>query len=138
MQFIVDKQQLTKYSVTETKYSITDTQRENFMTELNDVEMTCPSDAFLKVIKGKCKTTIIVMIEKGRNRFSEMKRTLPTISERMISRQLDELEKDGIISREVFGEVPPRVEYSLTEYGKSLYPIIREMRKWGYIHLERN
>ena len=91
----------------------------------------------MKVIKGKCKTTLIVMIKKRRNRFSEMKRTLPTISERSIAKQLDELEKDGVITRKVFPEVPPRVEYYLSEYGESLYPIVREMRKWGYLHLEK-
>lgn len=107
------------------------------MEEIGTFEYSCPSDVFLQVIKGKCKTTIIMMIAKGRNRFSEMRRTLPTISERMISKQLDELERDGIICREVFGEVPPRVEYSLTDYGKTIYPIIREMRRWGYVHLER-
>ena len=74
--------------------------------------------------------------QKKRNRFSEMKSTLPTISERSIAKQLDELEKDGIITRKVFAEVPLHVEYYLTEYGKSLYPIIREIRKWGYKHLE--
>ncbi len=67
-----------------------------------------------------------------------MKRTLPTISERMLSKQLDELEKDGIISRECFAEVPPRVEYQLTDYGETIYPIVYQMRRWGYIHLERN
>ncbi len=107
------------------------------MEEIGSIEYKCPSDAFLKVIKGKCKTTLIVLIAKGRNRFGEMRRTLPMISERMISRQLDELEKDGIISRESFAEIPPRVEYYLTDYGKSLYPVIKEMRKWGYIHLEK-
>lgn len=105
--------------------------------EIEQTEVICPSDAFLQVIKGKCKTTIIVLIEKGRNRFSEIRRTLPTISERMISKQLDELESDGLISRHTFAEVPPRVEYHLTAYGKSIYPIIREMRKWGHIHLEK-
>jgi DNA-binding HxlR family transcriptional regulator len=107
------------------------------MDEIEKIENQCPSDVFLKVIKGKCKTTMIMLIENGRNRFSEIRRTLPTISERMISKQLDELQKDGIIDRQVFGEVPPRVEYSLTEYGKTLYPIVRQMRKWGYIHLDR-
>jgi len=76
------------------------------------------------------------LIKKGTNRFSEMKKTLPTISERMIARQLDELENEGIISRNVFAEVPPRVEYYLTSYGESIYPIVYEMRKWGYKHLE--
>ncbi|GAA0879021.1 helix-turn-helix domain-containing protein [Algoriphagus jejuensis] len=107
------------------------------MFELENIELTCPSDVFLKVIKGKCKTTLIVMIKKGRNRFSEMKRTLPTISERMLAKQLDELEKDGLITRKAFPEVPPRVEYYLSEYGESLYPIVREMRKWGYLHIEK-
>lgn len=65
-----------------------------------------------------------------------MNKTLPTISERMLAKQLDELEKDGIITRKVFAEVPLRVEYYLTEYGDSLYPIINDMRKWGYRHLE--
>lgn len=107
------------------------------MEDIPQVETLCPSDIFLSIIKGKCKTTLIVIIKKGRNRFSEMRRTLPTISERMISRQLDELERDGIISRESFAEVPPRVEYHLTEYGETIYPVIHEMRKWGYLHLEK-
>lgn len=106
------------------------------MPEIEKIETTCPSDVFLQVIKGKCKTTLIVLIKKGRNRFSEMNKTLPTISERMIAKQLDELEKDGILIRKVFAEVPLRVEYYLTEYGESLYPIVREMRKWGYRHIE--
>lgn len=106
------------------------------MSEIENIETICPSDIFLQVIKGKCKTTLIVLIKKNRNRFSEMKKTLPTISERMLAKQLDELEKDGIITRKVFAEVPLRVEYYLTEYGESLYPIVNEMRKWGYRHLE--
>lgn len=106
------------------------------MQEVEKIETVCPSDVFLQVIKGKCKTTLIVLIKKGRNRFSEMNKTLPTISERMLAKQLDELETDGIITRRVFAEVPLRVEYYLTAYGDSLYPIINEMRKWGYRHIE--
>ncbi|WP_243350223.1 winged helix-turn-helix transcriptional regulator [Parabacteroides sp. FAFU027] len=105
------------------------------MDEIKKTEIICPSDVFLKIIKGKCKTTIIVLIKKGRNRFSEIKRTLPTISERMIAKQLSELEKDGIIVRKVFQEVPLHVEYFLTAYGESIYPIVRDMRKWGYEYL---
>lgn len=70
--------------------------------------------------KRKCKTTLILLIKKGRNRFGEMKKTLPTISEQMISRQLDELEKDGIIRCESFLVTPPRVEYYLAEYGETI------------------
>lgn len=107
------------------------------MSEIEETETVCPSDVFLQVIKGKCKTTIIVLIKKKRNRFTEMKKTLPTISERTIAKQLNQLESDGIITRKVFNEVPLRVEYYLTEYGESIYPIVREMRKWGYMHLQQ-
>lgn len=105
--------------------------------EKNLVEYNCPSDVFMKVLKGKCKTTLLVLIKKGINRFGEMKRALPTISERMLAKQLDELEADGILSRTVFAEVPPRVEYALTEYGATIYPIVKEIRKWGRIHQEK-
>ena len=105
--------------------------------EKNYVESDCPSDVFMKVLKGKCKTTLIVLIKKGINRFGEMKRALPTISERMLARQLDELAADGILNRTVYPEVPPRVEYSLTEYGETLYPIVKEIRHWGRIHQEK-
>ncbi|GHE45868.1 winged helix-turn-helix transcriptional regulator [Sphingobacterium griseoflavum] len=107
------------------------------MQDIENVEISCPSDAFLKIIKGKCKSTIIVMIKKGRNRFSEMKKTLPTISERMIAKQLNELESDDIITRKVIEAMPLRVEYYLTDYGESIYPIVHDMRKWGYKHLEK-
>lgn len=106
--------------------------------EIGETENKCRSDVFLQIIKGKCKTTLIVLIKKGRNRFGELKRTLPTISERMLARQLEELVKDGILTRKSFGEVPPRVEYYLTDYGETIYPIIKEMRKWGYKHIERS
>lgn len=105
--------------------------------EKNLVEYSCPSDVFMKVLKGKCKTTLLVLIKKEVNRFGEMKRALPTISERMLAKQLDELEADGILSRTVFAEVPPRVEYALTEYGETIYPIVKEIRKWGRIHQEK-
>lgn len=108
------------------------------MPELDKTEIVCPSDVFLQVIKGKCKTTLIVLIKKNRNRFTEMKKTLPTISERTIAKQLRELENDGIITRKVFNEVPLRVEYYLTKYGESIYPVVREMRKWGYMHLQQH
>jgi DNA-binding HxlR family transcriptional regulator len=107
------------------------------MSDIEKTEIVCPSDVFLQVIKGKCKTTLIVLIKKNRNRFTEMKKTLPTISERTIAKQLNELEEDGIINRKVFNEVPLRVEYYLTEYGESIYGIVREMRKWGYMHLQQ-
>lgn len=60
-----------------------------------------------------------------------MQRSIPEISKQMLTNKLRELEEDGVIHREVFAEVPPRVEYSITDKGKSLYPVINEMRKWG-------
>lgn len=120
----------------EIKCTIADNQTNIIMQEMEEIETICPSDVFLQVIKGKCKTTLIALIKKGRNRFSEMIKTLPTISARMLAKQLDELEKDGIITRKVFAEVPIRVEYYLTQYGESLYPIVSDMRKWGYRHIE--
>lgn len=108
------------------------------MVEKNYIEQDCPSDVFMKVLKGKCKTTLIVLIKKGINRFGEMKRALPTISERMLAKQLDELEADGILSRRVFAEVPLKVEYTLTDYGETLYPIVKEIRRWGRIHQEKH
>lgn len=107
------------------------------MCDIGETEIVCPSDVFLQVIKGKCKTTLIVLIKKNRNRFTEMKKTLPTISERTIAKQLKELEEDGIIIRKVFNEVPLRVEYYLTEYGESIHAIVREMRKWGHMHIQQ-
>lgn len=105
--------------------------------EISEKEYECPSDTFLQVLKGKCKTTLIMLIQQQRNRFGMMRDALPTISARMLAKQLDELEQDGIIWRKVFTEVPLHVEYYLTDYGQSLYPIVREMRRWGYIHQEK-
>lgn len=91
----------------------------------------CPVEATLAVIGGKWKGVILYHLMSGTKRFNEFRRLLPDITQRMLTLQLRELEKDGIIHREIFKEVPPKVEYSLTEFGRTLEPIIKLMRDWG-------
>ncbi len=93
----------------------------------------CPIDTFINVIKGKRKGTIILHLYQGDKRYSELVKLLPDISERMLTKQLKELEVDGIISRTVFPEVPPRVEYSLTNLGKEIHPVLKGMFKGGIL-----
>lgn len=91
----------------------------------------CPVEATLAVIGGKWKGVILYHLMSGTKRFNEFRRLMPDITQRMLTLQLRELEKDGIIHRESFKEVPPKVEYSLTEFGRTLEPIIKLMRDWG-------
>jgi DNA-binding HxlR family transcriptional regulator len=101
-----------------------------------DDQVGCPVEATLAVIGGKWKAVLIVhMMHTGPHRFAELRRKTTGISDRVLTRQLRELETDGIVRREVFAEVPPRVEYSLTEYGESLRPVTEAMCQWGKRHM---
>jgi DNA-binding HxlR family transcriptional regulator len=101
-----------------------------------DDDYGCPVEATLAVIGGKWKTVLIFhMMKGGTHRFAELRRKTTEISERVLTRQLRELEADGILRREVFPEVPPRVEYSLTEYGMSLQLVTKAMCEWGKRHM---
>ncbi|MDW7692197.1 helix-turn-helix domain-containing protein [Flammeovirgaceae bacterium SG7u.111] len=93
----------------------------------------CPIDTFINAVKGKRKGTIILHLSQGDKRYSELVKLLPDISERMLTKQLKELQSDGLIERTVFPEVPPRVEYSLTELGKNIHPILKGMFKGGIL-----
>jgi DNA-binding HxlR family transcriptional regulator len=93
----------------------------------------CPIDTFINVIKGKRKSTIILHLSLGNKRYNELVKLIPDISERMMSKQLKELEADNLINREVFPEVPPKVEYSLTDLGKEIHPYLKGMFKGGII-----
>lgn len=95
----------------------------------------CPVEATLEVIGGKWKGVILHHLLEKPYRFGELKRLMPGISQHMLTKQLRELEADGIVHREVFPEVPPRVEYSVTEIGESLREILTLMREWGKKHL---
>ncbi len=101
-------------------------------------QFNCPVEATLHVIGGKWKVVILFhLFDSGKHRFSELRRKIQGISERMLTRQLREMESDDIVRREVFPEVPPRVEYSVSEYGRSLKPTIQKMCQWGKEHLDR-
>jgi DNA-binding HxlR family transcriptional regulator len=93
----------------------------------------CPIDTFINVIKGKRKSTIILHLWQGNKRYNELVKLIPDISERMMTKQLKELEADNLINREIFPEVPPRVEYSLTDLGKEIHPYLKGMFKGGII-----
>ncbi|MFC0518131.1 winged helix-turn-helix transcriptional regulator [Mucilaginibacter angelicae] len=89
-------------------------------------------------IGGTWKILVIYAISKKLNRFSKLQKALPLISKQMLVTQLRELEEDGILKRTVFAEVPPRVEYELTEQGLSLMPVINVMQEWGLKDLALN
>jgi DNA-binding HxlR family transcriptional regulator len=91
----------------------------------------CPVTACLQVIGGKWKPVLIYLVSKGCDRFGALGRAMPDISKQVLTRQLRELEADGVMTRAVFDELPPRVEYALTERGRSLLPVIHAMRDWG-------
>ncbi len=94
----------------------------------------CPITLTMSVIGGKWKPIILWVIRGKAKRFSEIKRSIPEVSQKMLTQQLRELEMDGIVHREVYPVVPPKVEYSATEYGRTLYPILDAMSRWGDKH----
>ncbi len=108
------------------RYPITDVPPAVIAQNLRAVE------ASLSVICGKWKIMIIAHLDDGPHRFSELLKFMPLISQQSLMVQLRELEKDGVVSRQVYVEVPPRVEYSLTELGRSISPIMMPLMIWGY------
>lgn len=94
--------------------------------------------AALEVIGGKWKPVILWHLAEGRLRFSGLQKSLPGISQKILTQQLRELESDGIIHREVYKQIPPKVEYWTTAYGQTLYPILQKMGAWGRQHLDKH
>jgi len=97
----------------------------------------CPVEATADLIGGKWKAVILYYLFQGPKRFNELRRLLPEVTQRMLTLQLRELEQDSIVHREIYKEVPPKVEYSLTEFGTSLGPIIAQMLDWGEQYMEQ-
>lgn len=91
----------------------------------------CPVEACTEVIGGKWKGKILFILFSGTKRFGELRKLMPETTQRMLTMQLRELEEDGVIARKVYAEVPPKVEYSISEAGRSLKPIIDAMWHWG-------
>lgn len=95
----------------------------------------CPVEAALDVIGGKWKPLIIWHLGNDVLRFGELQKELPGVNAKMLTKQLRELEEDGVIRRTVYPEVPPRVDYSITEFGKTLFPIMEALCEWGARYL---
>ncbi|AIQ12440.1 winged helix-turn-helix transcriptional regulator [Paenibacillus durus] len=96
-----------------------------------------PVEATLEVIGGKWKVVILCHLDKGEKRTSELKRLMPGITQKMLTQQLRELEEDGVVKRSIYEQIPPKVVYSLTDYGWSLKPILDTMCAWGEKHMEQ-
>lgn len=94
----------------------------------------CAVEATLRLIDGKWKGVILYHLLEGTLRFSEIRRRLTSVTQRMLTNQLREMEADGLITRRVYAQVPPKVEYSLTARGRSLEPVIRALKIWGDLH----
>ena len=98
---------------------------------------SCPVTFCLSVIGGKWKPVILFCIAHGVDRFGAMQRAVPGITKQMLTKQLRELEDDGLITRTVFAQVPPRVDYALTDVGKSVLPVIEKMADWGKANMTK-
>lgn len=101
------------------------------MTDLHFDPLHCPVERTLGVIGGRWKPLILFHLRGGQRRFNELRRLMPAVSQRMLTQHLRELEADGIVSRTVHPVVPPRVDYDLTAFGKTLLPILDAMAAWG-------
>ena len=102
---------------------------------MSDVEYHCPVEVTLEVIGGRWKCVILWWLRRDAKRFGELKLLIPRITQKVLTQQLRELEQDGLVYRETYREAPPRVEYSLTTYGKTLRPITELLCDWGKTHV---
>jgi DNA-binding HxlR family transcriptional regulator len=100
-------------------------------------EYRCPVKLTTEVLGGKWKPLIIYFLERGPHRFSELQRLIPGTTKKMLTKHLRELERDEVVHRRVFAQVPPRVEYSLTRHGQTLKPVLVSMSMWGKKHQSR-
>jgi DNA-binding HxlR family transcriptional regulator len=96
-----------------------------------------PVEVTLSIIGGKWKPLIVFYLLSGTKRFSEIRRVLPRVTQQMLTMQLRELEQAGIVHRHVYAQVPPKVEYSLTDLGQSMEPVLRQMCTWGEWYSEQ-
>ena len=99
---------------------------------------TCPVETTLELIGGKYKALILWHLSTGKLRFSELRRLVSSATPKMLTQQLRELESSQLVHREVYPVIPPKVEYSLTETGKSLMPVLVAIRDWGTDYLRKN
>jgi len=95
----------------------------------------CPVTYCMSKIGGKWKPIIIYLMRKGVNRFGVLQKGIDGITKQMLTKQLREMEDHGILTRKIYPEIPPRVEYFFTPYGESMFPIIDAMSQWGLEHM---
>ena len=98
----------------------------------------CAVDHTVSILGGRWKVLILQCLFTGTQRFSALQREIPAITSKMLTQQLRDLESDGIVARTVYAEVPPRVEYSLTPLGESLWPVLQAMHAWGVTQLHHH
>ena len=101
-----------------------------------DCSPGCAVEGALRLIDGKWKGVVLFHLFEGTHRFGEIRRRLPNVTQRMLTNQLRELEADGLIVRKIYPEVPPKVEYSLSERGRSLEPVIMALKAWGDAYVD--
>ncbi len=106
------------------------------MTDFKEIS-DCPITVTLEYIGGRWKTIILFVLNDRTLRFGQISVRIPAISRKVLSQQLKELVDDGLINRKKYNETPPRVEYSITEFGKSLKDVLTQMEKWG-LELEKH
>jgi DNA-binding HxlR family transcriptional regulator len=102
-----------------------------YVVKMNNTVYHCAMDITMDYIGGKWKTVVLWYLKSNTMRFGELKKQIPDITEKMLSLQLKSLEESGLVKREVYPEVPLRVEYSLTDFGKTLVPVLEAIAKWG-------
>ncbi|MEL7004339.1 MAG: helix-turn-helix domain-containing protein [Bacteroidota bacterium] len=107
------------------KDSSTNFENEKFL------EYDCPFMATLRFIGKRWKPAVLWKIKNGNHRFNQLKTTLPYISDKMLANTLNEMEKDGILIKKIYEEIPLKTEYLVTQFGESLYPILETMNTWG-------
>lgn len=105
---------------------------------LNETELAaiCPMHNVMNILGGRWKIALLYFIHQEHNRFSLLQKKMPFITTKMLSQQLKELEKDKLVIRKIYAEMPPRVEYSLTRRGQSLLPVLEDLYKWGEKHIK--
>jgi DNA-binding HxlR family transcriptional regulator len=101
------------------------------MSRMPENPLECGVTATIGVIGGRWKPIILWVLSGGKRRFGQLNALIPRISRKILTEQLKELEEDGLINRLSFAEIPPRVEYSLTERGETLKPLLKQMCSWG-------
>jgi len=95
---------------------------------------TCPAELTAKLIAGRWKIVILWYLFQDVKRFSELRQALAGVTQKVLTQQLREMERDGIVARKIFAQVPPKVEYSVTPLGASLKPVVEAMHQWGAAH----